>query len=292
MQMDNIMDGRPTLLAVLAHPDDETFGMGGTLALYASQGVDVHLVCATRGEVGTVDADCLEGYSSIAELREAELRCAAGNLGLSGVHFLDYRDSGMPGTADNAHPRALAAASQEEVVEKVVDYIRRLRPQVVITFDPIGGYRHPDHIAIQRATTIAFSAAADAHFCPGGSPAYQSQRLYYQTMSKTFLRMVVRILPIFGQDPHRFGRNKDVDLVSLAREVFPINAVIDYKPVAEQRTQAARCHASQGGGAMTSGIQGWVMRFNRTRESFMQAYPPPQDGKVVQDLFAGVDVIH
>jgi LmbE family N-acetylglucosaminyl deacetylase len=281
---------RPTLLAILAHPDDETFGIGGTLALYASRGVDVHLICATRGEVGTVDADCLEGYASIAELREAELRCAAGNLGLSGVHFLDYRDSGMPGTADNTHPRALAAAPQEEVIEKVVGYIRQLRPQVVITHDPIGGYRHPDHIAIQRAATQAFSAAADPHYCPEGLPPYRSQRLFYQTMSKKSLRFLVRILPIFGQDAHHFGRNKDIDLASLAADVFPINAVIDYKPVAEQRRQASRCHASQGGGAMTGGIQGMVMRLNRTRESFMLADPAPQNGKVSNDLFAGVDV--
>src|SRR3989304_5201223 len=86
------------ILAALAHPDDESFGMGGTLALYAQRGVDVHLVCATRGEAGTVEAEHLEGYASIAERRVAELRCAALRLGLSGVHFLDYRDSGMPGS--------------------------------------------------------------------------------------------------------------------------------------------------------------------------------------------------
>jgi N-acetyl-1-D-myo-inositol-2-amino-2-deoxy-alpha-D-glucopyranoside deacetylase len=87
-----------TLLAVLAHPDDESFGMGGTLALYASRGVDVYLVCATRGEVGEADEKHLKDFSSIGEMREAELRCAAGILGLKGVFFLGYRDSGMPGS--------------------------------------------------------------------------------------------------------------------------------------------------------------------------------------------------
>jgi len=95
---------------VLAHPDDETFGMGGTLALYASQGVEVHLVCATRGEVGEMDPKLLEGFASIAERRESELCCAADMLGLKAVHFLDYRDSGMPGSPDNTHPMALAAS--------------------------------------------------------------------------------------------------------------------------------------------------------------------------------------
>jgi LmbE family N-acetylglucosaminyl deacetylase len=132
---------RPTLLAVLAHPDDETFGMGGTLALYARRGYAVHLVCATHGEVGEVEAEQMEGYASIADLREHELMCAASQLGLSEVHFLKYRDSGMPGSPDNQHPQALFAAPLEQVVGDVVASIRQIRPQVVITFDPIGGYR-------------------------------------------------------------------------------------------------------------------------------------------------------
>ena len=94
------------LLAVLAHPDDETFGMGGTLALYSRRGVDTYLICATRGEVGDMDPELMRGYDSIAERREAELRCAAGHLGLTDIIFLNYRDSGMPGSADNQNPRA------------------------------------------------------------------------------------------------------------------------------------------------------------------------------------------
>ena len=101
-------NGQKTILAVLAHPDDESFGMGGTLALYARQGATVHLVCATRGEAGSVDPRYLEGFASIAERRKAELRCAAEKLGLAGVHFLDYRDSGMPGSPDNTHPQSLS----------------------------------------------------------------------------------------------------------------------------------------------------------------------------------------
>src|SRR5512139_162177 len=97
---------KPALIAVLAHPDDESFGMGGTLSLYAQRGYSVYLVCATRGEVGTVDPENMRKFGSIAELREAELRCAAEHLGLREVFFLGYRDSGMPGSADNSHPDA------------------------------------------------------------------------------------------------------------------------------------------------------------------------------------------
>jgi LmbE family N-acetylglucosaminyl deacetylase len=107
------------LLVVLAHPDDETFGMGGTLALYAQQGVEVHLVCATRGEVGEVEPERLEGFDSIGALREHELCCAADVLGLRKVHFLGYRDSGMPGTADNQNPQALVQAPVEQVAAQV-----------------------------------------------------------------------------------------------------------------------------------------------------------------------------
>jgi len=177
--------GKPVLLAVLAHPDDETFGMGGTLAMYARRGVDVYLVCATRGEVGDVSPELLKGFNSVAELRESELRCAASLLQLAGVFFLDYRDSGMPGSPDNLHPKALASTPQDEVIAKVVHFIRQLKPQVVLTFDPIGGYRHPDHIAIHQAAVGAFYAAGKADYHPEDLPAYQPQKLYFHTMPKT-----------------------------------------------------------------------------------------------------------
>ena len=152
------------ILSVLAHPDDESFGMGGTLALYAEQGVQVYLICATRGEAGEVGPDYLQNYDSIGELREAELRCAAGHLGLAGVYFLDYRDSGMTGSADNDHPQALIQAPVDEVAVKIASLMREIKPQVVLTFDPIGGYRHPDHIAIHEATRQAFNLAGDPAF--------------------------------------------------------------------------------------------------------------------------------
>src|SRR3972149_3799748 len=126
---------KKTILAVLAHPDDESFGMGGTLAYYAAKGVDVHLVCATRGEAGTVDAEFMKGYKSIAELREAELRCAAKALGLKRASYLGFRDSGMAGHKDNQLRSPLFKASVFRGADKIVAHVRRLRPQVVLTFD-------------------------------------------------------------------------------------------------------------------------------------------------------------
>src|SRR5512140_3107237 len=204
-----------TILAVLAHPDDESFGLGGTLALYAQKGYDTYYVCATRGEAGAVDPEHLNGFKDTAELRTAELDRAANILGLKGVYFLGYRDSGMPGSEDNKHPNAQVNHSIDEVAGKVVRYIRELKPDIVLTFDPIGGYRHPDHIHIQQATTLAFQKADDSSFHPESGTPFKPRALYYQVFPKQLLRAATKLMPLFGADPSRFGRNKDVDLKSL-----------------------------------------------------------------------------
>ncbi len=278
------------LLAVLAHPDDETFGMGGTLALYARQGVDVYLVCGTRGEVGEMDPKYMRGFDSIAKRREAELRCAAENLGLKDVFFLDYRDSGMPGSPDNENPRALVAQPQEKVAADITHYIRLLKPQVVVTFDPIGGYRHPDHIAIHNATVQAFQEAGNPDFLPGDLPPFQPQKLYFHTMPHGLLRVAVTLMPLIGQDPRHVGINKDIDLVSIAEVSFPVHARIDYRPVTKERDEASACHASQGGGGMIGGpIIGRFRRWFASNETFMRAYPEPEkDMHLERDLFEGV----
>jgi len=279
------------LLVVMAHPDDETFGVGGTLAHCAQHGVTVHLICATRGEAGYVDEKFMQGFQTVAERRESELHCAAGILGLAGVHFLDYRDSGMPGSPDNNHPQALAAAPLEEVAERVAHLIRQLRPRVILTFDPIGGYRHPDHIAIQRATVRAFELAGEAGFADG-LPPYQPQKLYYHIFPKVWLRRAVRIMPLLGIDARHFGRNRDIDLASLAEEGdFQTHVVVNIRSVLERKEAAANCHASQlGGGPPRRGWMRWVMNLWGGNEHFMRAFPPAPARLRERDLFEGVDV--
>jgi N-acetyl-1-D-myo-inositol-2-amino-2-deoxy-alpha-D-glucopyranoside deacetylase len=279
---------KKVMLAVLAHPDDESFGMGGTLALYARKNVDVHLICATRGEVGEVDENFMDGFKTVADRRESELRCATGILGLTGLHFLGYRDSGMPGTPDNQHPKALVMAPVEQVAAEVARTIRQIKPQVVLTFDPIGGYRHPDHIAIHNATVKAFELAASPQFITEGLSPYQAQRLYFHVMPRTMLRLMVRLMPLTGKDPTKFGRNGDIDLKSIAEVSFPTHVRINYRTVAEIRDQAAACHASQGGGFMGTGLIGWIRRQFAANETFMQAYPAPKNGHIKTDLFEGV----
>jgi LmbE family N-acetylglucosaminyl deacetylase len=277
------------ILVVLAHPDDETFGMGGTLALYAKEGVEVDLVCATRGEVGDVPDGMLDGYASVGELREHELMEATQILGITHVDFLGYRDSGMPGSVDNAHPQALAAAPLDEVAGKVVQYIRKYKPQIVLTFDPIGGYHHPDHIAIQRATEKAFYEAGNASFFPGDYPVYSPAKLYFHTLPKGLLRFGLFLMKLMGRDPHKFGRNGDIDLAAIAEVSFPVNAVVNYLPVAEVRERAAACHASQGGKQNTGGsIISQIRRIFSSKDTFMRAYPAPTK-HVEKDLFENVE---
>ena len=275
------------LLAVFAHPDDETFGAGGTLALYARRGVEVHLVCATRGEVGEAPPG-LEGFVSIGEMRESELRCAAGILGLAGVHLLDYRDSGMEGSPDNAHPRALAAAPVAEVARPIVGLIRRIRPQVVITFDPIGGYKHPDHIAAHRAAVEAFRLAPEPGAYPGEGAPYSPRKLYFHTFPHGMMRWAARLMPLLGMDPHRFGKNRDIDIASLAEEDFPIHAKIDVGSVIGVKQLASACHSSQGGGRMM-GIAAGITRLLGVSEDYMRAHPQPPPERIERDLFEGVD---
>ncbi len=281
-----------TLLFVGAHPDDETFGVGGTLAKYVLAGAGVHYACATRGEAGSVDAALLEGYANIGDLRWAELECASSTLGLAGLYGLGYRDSGMTGSVDNNHPDALASAPLEEVAQRIVKIIREIKPQVVVTFDPIGGYRHPDHIAIHKATIMAFHAAADPALYPMAGAPHRAEKLYFQVMSRQLLKIAMKVLPLFGQDPRRYGRNKDIDISALASVDFPVHARVQLSKEARELQEKARaCHISQVGSGppRRMSLMGMVTRLAGQRDSFMRAYPPPVKGRMEHDLFEGVD---
>jgi len=147
------------LMAVLAHPDDESLGFGGTLARYAAEGVETVLVTATRGERGRHGVGGLHpGPEALGATREAELRAAAGELGLRGVHLLGYRDQEL----DRADPC--------EAIGRIAAHLRRARPHVVLTFGPEGAYGHPDHVAICQLTTAAVLAAAGSAGEGGRAP--------------------------------------------------------------------------------------------------------------------------
>jgi LmbE family N-acetylglucosaminyl deacetylase len=144
------MSEKLRLMCVLAHPDDETLGNGSTLAKYAAEDVEIHLVTATRGERGwNGDEKDFPGLEALGKIRETELRCAAQTLGIHRVYFLDYTD----GELDQADPG--------EAVGKIAGHIREVKPHVVLTFGPEGAYGHPDHIAISTVYSGSLGLRAD-----------------------------------------------------------------------------------------------------------------------------------
>ena len=161
-----------TLMAVLAHPDDETLGCGGSLARYSDEGVETHVLTATRGQSGRHGEGGHPGREALGWIRETEEREAAGELGVSDVRFLDYVD----GELDRADPG--------EAVAGIVAHLRRVRPQVVLTFAPDGAYGHPDHIAVSQLTTAAAVRAADPGCEAPGDP-HAVAKLYYMAWGAT-----------------------------------------------------------------------------------------------------------
>ena len=144
-----------SVIAVFAHPDDEGFGCGGTLAALVAGGHRITLVCATNGDVGEISDPDLATPETLWQVRQGELRDAMDVTGIEDVRFLNYRDSGMPGWEDNDHPNSLFQAPEEQVVGQVAAVIREIRPDIVITHDPSGGYGHPDHVTICQRTVSA-----------------------------------------------------------------------------------------------------------------------------------------
>jgi mycothiol S-conjugate amidase len=284
-----------TLLVAYPHPDDESFGNGGTLARYAAQGVAVHYACATRGECGGVAPELLDGYADIAALRTAEQACAARTLGLAAVHFLGHRDSGMPGSPDNRHPAALVQAPLEQVAGQLTALIRALRPQVVLTFNPYGGYGHPDHIYLHYATHLAFKLAGDAARYPkqiaAGLAPWQPSKLYYPTFGTRFVRLAIGAMRLFGRDPRRLGQNSDVDAVRLLEETTPITSSIECGDWLEPNIRAKQCHRSQlGGSPPYERLPRAIARRMLAAEHFTRVIPAWDGGERERDLFAGIDV--
>lgn len=274
-----------SLLAVFAHPDDEAFGTGGTLARYASEGVATTLVCATRGEVGEIAEGTGATPETLGEVRERELRCAAETVGVREVIFLDYRDSGMAGAPENDHPQAFVNAPAEQVVPQLVAIIRRVRPEVVVTFEPNGGYGHPDHLAIHRHTVEAFHVAADAARYPDLGPAWQASRLYYTAIPRSFFRRMADALQSAGVDLSEYGwlfeANDD--------RGWPdenITAVVDVSDTVEAKWQALQCHRTQFGPKNLFRLlpESTVKEMLRA-EHFSQAWPPRNDESLASSLF-------
>lgn len=273
-----------SMLVVFAHPDDEAFGTGGTLAKYASTGVRTTLICATRGEVGEISDPELATPDTLSSVREQELLCSAETLGIEEVIFLGYRDSGMIGTPDNEHPDAFMQADEEEVIARLVGIVRRVKPQIVLTFEPNGGYGHPDHIAIHNHTVSAFHKAAQEDCGVELGEAWRADRLIYTAIPKSFFVEMRSRLRALGEDTSDLDRFDETGIVWSDDQV---DVEVDVSDVVDRKWSALQCHQTQfGPDNLFRRLPDEDAKALMSREYFAIAWPEISREEPGSDLFA------
>ena len=228
-------------LLVHAHPDDETINNGATMALYAALGAEVTLITCTRGEEGEILTPELSHLSSaetdaLGIHRESELANAMDALGVTDFRFLaqgkkTYRDSGMMGTEPNNRPDVFWQADLEEAADYLVQVIDAVKPHILITYDEIGGYGHPDHIQAHR---VAMRAAEKSE--------WQIQKIYWNTMPKSVLAESMEKMKEVGSD---FFGAENVDDIPFAKDDQFVHALIDGNVYVEQKMDAMKAHHTQ-----------------------------------------------
>ena len=224
-----------SVLAAFAHPDDEGFGCGGTLAMLVSRGARVTLVCGTNGDVGEISDPALATPETLWQVRQEELRRAMDVTGVGDLRFLNYRDSGMVGSEDNRHPNALHQADAGQVVDRIVEVMKETQPQVVLTHDPSGGYGHPDHIAMCRHVTAAFSKFA------GQGGAKDSKALYYVCFPRSNFRRMWREMLDLGITPPFAS----MDIDSLGTPDDEVTVTRDVSEYVDTKIASLDCHQTQ-----------------------------------------------
>lgn len=263
------------LLCVFAHPDDESMGMGGTLAKYAAEGVETYLVCATRGERGWFGAQEEDpGLTRMGEIRTKELQAAVNVLGMKECHFLDYID----GDLDKADPN--------EAIARIVTHIRAIQPQVIVTMPPDGAYGHPDHIAISQFTTAAIVCAADASYKDSrGSSPHRVSKLYYMVDSENFVNFIT---PMLGEITFEVD---DQVRGEVAWKEWTITTRIDMSAYCEEAFRAIKCHESQlpSLGPLADAPEELVEQVLARQGTFYRAFSLVNGGRKVEtDLFDGL----
>jgi N-acetyl-1-D-myo-inositol-2-amino-2-deoxy-alpha-D-glucopyranoside deacetylase len=249
----SIVSAERRMLVVHAHPDDETIGTGVTMARYAAEGAHVTLVTCTLGEEGEVlvpelfrlraaEADQLGGY------RIGELADAMRLLGVTDHRFLGgagrWRDSGMMGTPANQHPRSFWQADLGEAVRELVQVIREVRPQVLVTYDETGGYGHPDHIQAHRVAMAALDVAADPGYDGETGPPWQVSKVYWGAVPRSVLQAGIDALRSAGQTDFFDGIERAEEL-PFATEDALVSTEIDACEKLGAKLGAMRAHATQ-----------------------------------------------
>jgi LmbE family N-acetylglucosaminyl deacetylase len=257
----------PRLLVVVAHPDDETFGCGSLLLHAATQGWELSVCCATRGEAGEPRPGSGITQDQLPAARERELRDAARLLGVEQVTLLGYRDSGMAGEPEVG---ALVAVPLEEVAARVQAEIERFEPQVVVTLDGSDGHR--DHAHVRDATIRAAECAS-----------WEVEGLYLQCLSRSLLRRWADHRRTIDPDSPYL----DVEEAALGTPDERITTSIDTSRFLEQRWQAIALHASQR--SPYDDLPDDLADAFLTAEHLVQLRPPIPEGDLIPDPFANPD---
>jgi LmbE family N-acetylglucosaminyl deacetylase len=196
----------------------------------------------------------------------------------------------MEGARDNRHPDSLYQADLDSVACDLVRVMREVRPHVVVTHDPTGGYFHPDHIKVNHAVRRAWDRVADVQafpqFLSAGYAPWRPERLYYTVIPRSALKWFLRFLRLFRQDPRRFGRNKDIDVTQVGVPDEKIHVRLDVGPYLAIKERASACHKSQGGAGAFRAFPTRVRRRFMRYEHFVQARP--SEARPHRDLFEGL----
>jgi LmbE family N-acetylglucosaminyl deacetylase len=262
------------LLAVLAHPDDESLGVGGTLAKYSAEGLETYLVCATRGERGwNGPEDQNPGLTALGQIREQELKNAAHHLGIKEVIFLDYID----GDVDQVKP--------QKAIADISAAIRLIRPQVVVTFDLNGIYGHPDHIALTQFVSAALvCAASESYQYPKGLPPHTVSKFYHAVDS-------TELVELFRELAGGISMGIDgVERTHIGWQDWSITTRIDAREYFDKTWEAILCHQSQlsGYGPLVDAPRETLLRF-WGEGTFIRVFSLVNGGrKMERDLFEGL----
>ena len=230
------------LLAIFPHPDDETFTSAGVMAAAVERGVPVTVISATRGEAGESSIPGLEDPERLGIVRERELRDAMEQIGVTDVRLLNYRDSGMEGSPEAEHPKALVRATIAEVAAELAPHIRAVRPQLVITHGRDGIYGHPDHLHLHYAVLHAIEAAADPRYKGrDASESWQNPLLYFATIPREDM------LALVDRPDSPLKSLSPAARANLGTPRADITHVIDVGPWAERKRAAITSHRTQTG---------------------------------------------
>lgn len=270
------------LMGIFAHPDDESFGMAGTMARATMGGHPVAIVCATRGEEGKIADPSLASQENLGQVREQELRNACAAVGVTDVSFLDYVDG------------HLTEADVTEAVGRVVHHLRRFRPDVAVTFAPNGGYGHVDHMAIHRITLAALEAAADpVRYPEAGLEPHRVRKVYYQAMPRERVLQMREEARKRGED---FIPGGDEATIPVEEMGTPMSDITTFVKLTHAEFDA-KLHSMKSHATQMPADSPWARATPEELRAFMgtevfqftpppisdRAYPMPED-----DVFAGL----